>query len=68
MGKVTALQFVSEWSSHCLSIFDPQANKIHTVGSLNYPRGIAIDPIEGSVYVAVSVEVLYEVLNNVMNQ
>ena len=37
---------VSEWSDHCLSIYDPQGNKIHTVGST------ALDPIDGSVYVA----------------
>ena len=27
-------------------------NKIHTVGSLNQPRGVILDPISGSLYVA----------------
>ena len=34
-----------------LSIFDPQGNKIHTVGNLNGPRGVALDPRSGSLYV-----------------
>ena len=44
--------FVSEWNGHCLSIFDPQGNKIHTVGNLIYPWGTALDHRDGSVYVA----------------
>ena len=36
----------------CLSIFDPQGKKIHTVGNLNCPRGIMLDPKSGSLYVA----------------
>ena len=35
----------------CLSIFDPQGKKIHTVGNLNCPRGIMLDPKSGSLYV-----------------
>ena len=36
----------------CLSIRDPERNKIHTVGNLNSPRCVALDPRDGSVYVA----------------
>ena len=36
----------------CLSIFDHHGNKIHEVGNLEDPRGIALDPRDGSVYVA----------------
>ena len=43
---------VCEMKSNCLSIFDPQGNKIHTVGSLNQLRGVILDPIRGSLYVA----------------
>ena len=35
-----------------LSIHDPQGNKIHTVWNLNNPWGTALDPKDGSVYVA----------------
>ena len=43
---------VCECSGNCLSIFDPQGNKIHTVGSLNQPRGVILNRISGSLYVA----------------
>ena len=47
---------VCEHRGNYLSIFDPQRNKIHTVGNLSVPfgtpRGIALDPISGSLYVA----------------
>ena len=39
-------------SGGCLSIYDPQGNKIHTVRNLNNPCGTALDPNDGSVYVA----------------
>ena len=45
---------VSEAGGHCLSIFDPKGNKIHTVDNLvlKYPWGTTLDPRDGSVYVA----------------
>ena len=45
---------VSESEGNCLSIFDPQGNKIHTVAmpELCRPCGLALDPKDGSVYVA----------------
>ena len=43
---------VNEFSGNCLSIFDPQGNKVHTVGNLSKPRGVMLDPKSGSVYVA----------------
>ena len=43
---------VCENGGNCLTTFDPQGNKIHTVGNLTYPRGVALDPIRGSLYVA----------------
>ena len=42
----------SEGSDSDLSIFDPQGNLIHTVGNLNDPWGVALDPISVSLYVA----------------
>ena len=36
----------------CLSIFDHHGNKIHEVGSFEDPQGVALDPRDGSVYVA----------------
>ena len=36
----------------CLSMFDHHGNKIHEVGNFQDPRGIALDPRDGSVYVA----------------
>ena len=33
-------------------MFDPEGNKIHTVGNLNEPRGVALDTTSGSLYVA----------------
>ena len=41
-----------ELDGDCLSIYDSQGNKIHTVGKLNNPWGIALDPRDGSVFVA----------------
>ena len=43
---------VNEWTGHCLSIFDPQGKKIHTVGNLNNLDGVMLDPKSGSLYVA----------------
>ena len=43
---------VSESEGNCLSIFNPQRVKIHTVGILFKPYGLALDPKDGSVYVA----------------
>ena len=43
---------VSEISGHCLSIYDPEGNKIHTVGNLKNPHGTALDPRDGSVFIA----------------
>ena len=43
---------VSEMGSNCLSIFDPQGNKIHTFGNLKQPGGVILDSISGSLYVA----------------
>ena len=36
----------------CLSIFDHHGKKIHKVGKLVHPHGIALDPRDGSVYFA----------------
>ena len=35
---------VSEYYCHCLSIYDPEGNNIHTVENLENPRGTALDP------------------------
>eukprot|EP00731_Ephydatia_muelleri_P036928 Em0356g3a len=43
---------VSENSGHCLSIYDPEGNKIHKVGNLKNPYGTALDPRDGSVFIA----------------
>ena len=43
---------VGEWGGHCLSIYDPEGNKIHTVGNLTNPFGTALDPRDGSVFIA----------------
>ena len=43
---------VSEYGGHCLSIYDPEGNKIHTVGNLKDPYGTALDPRDGSVFIA----------------
>ena len=44
---------VSEISGDCLSIYDREGNKIHTVrGNLKYPHGTALDPRDGSVFIA----------------
>ena len=45
---------VSESEGNCLSIFNPQGEKIHTVALGNFikPYGLALDPKDGSVYVA----------------
>ena len=43
---------VSEYSGHCLSIYDPEGNKIHTVGNLKNPCGTALDPRDGCVFIA----------------
>ena len=44
--------FVNEKDGNCLSIFDPQGSKVHSVGNLNGPRGAILDPKSGSLYVA----------------
>ena len=43
---------VNERAGYCLSIFDPQEKKIHTVGNLNNPDGVMLYPKSGSLYVA----------------
>ena len=43
---------VSEDSGSCLSIYDPQGKKIHTVLNLKRPSGTALDARDGTVYVA----------------
>eukprot|EP00731_Ephydatia_muelleri_P034572 Em0066g10a len=43
---------VSECRGNCLSIYDPEGNKIHTVGNLKHPYGTALDPRDGSVFIA----------------
>ena len=43
--------YVSEYDGGCFSIFDPKGQKIHTVGNLNRPLGVALDPQRGSLYV-----------------
>eukprot|EP00731_Ephydatia_muelleri_P001816 Em0001g1816a len=35
----------------CLSIFDPQGHKIHTIEDLQQPSGITVDPKSGSIYI-----------------
>ena len=42
---------VSEYGGNCLSIYDPERNKIHTVGNLNCPYGTVLDPRDGSVFI-----------------
>ena len=42
---------VSEWDGNCLSIYDSERNKIHTVENLNNPWGTALDPRDGSVFI-----------------
>ena len=42
---------VTEENDHCLSIFDPQGKKIHTVDNLD-PYGVVLDPTSGSLYIA----------------
>eukprot|EP00731_Ephydatia_muelleri_P039122 Em1124g1a len=43
---------VSECWGNCLSIYDPEGNKIHTVGNLKNPFCTALDPRDGSVFIA----------------
>eukprot|EP00731_Ephydatia_muelleri_P008167 Em0004g505a len=43
---------VSKYSGNCLSIYDPEGNKIHTVGNLKNLYGTALDPRDGSVFIA----------------
>ena len=43
---------VSEGEGNCLTLFDPQGEKVHTVGGFTDPWGVALDPRDGSVYVA----------------
>ena len=43
---------VIEYSGNCLSIYDPEGNKIHTVWNLKNPWGTALDPRDGSVFIA----------------
>ena len=42
---------VNELCGNCLSIFDSQGNKVHTVGNLNAPRGVILYSKTGSLYV-----------------
>ena len=46
----------------CLSIYDPQGNKVHTVGKLFEPQGVVLDPKSGSLYIANSWVKSYNVL------
>ena len=43
---------VSERWRSCLSIYDPEGNKIHTVVNLRYPCDTVLDPRDGSVFIA----------------
>ena len=43
---------VGECGDHCLSIYDPKGNKIHTVRNLKNPYGTALDLRDGSVFIA----------------
>ena len=43
---------VNDGSGNCLSIFDPLGKKIRTVGNLNNPDGVMLDPKSGNLYVA----------------
>ena len=43
---------VSMGYGNCLSIFDHHGKRIHKVGNFEDPKGIALDPRDGSVYVA----------------
>ena len=49
--KKLGYSLVTEKTDNCLSIFDPQGSKIHTVENLNYPRCVVLDPMTESVYV-----------------
>ena len=40
---------VTEYRSNCLSVFDSQGNMVNTVGNLNGPCDVMLDP---SVYIA----------------
>ena len=46
---------VNEFGGNCLSIFDSQGNKVHTVGNLNAPRGVLLNSETGSLHVTNSV-------------
>ena len=43
---------VTEYNGHCVSIFDSQGNKVHTVSNLIDPYDVTLDPKSGSMYVA----------------
>ena len=43
---------VSERLGNCLSIYDPEENKIHAIWYLTEPDGTALDPRDGSVFIA----------------
>ena len=43
---------VSEQGGNCLSIYDPEGNTIHTVRNLKSPYGTALDPKDGSMFIA----------------
>ena len=49
MMKATAL---SVGVGAIVSPSDPEGNKIHTVGNLNTPCDTALDPRDGSVFIA----------------
>ena len=44
--------YVSMGYGKCLSIFNHRGQRIHKVGNFEDPQGIALDPRDGSVYVA----------------
>ena len=43
---------VSDTNGNCLSIYDPEGNKVHTVRNLKQPLGTALDSRDGSVFIA----------------
>ncbi|KAL5503166.1 hypothetical protein EMCRGX_G010074 [Ephydatia muelleri] len=46
--------FVTEYEGNCISIFDPQGNKVHIVrGPLHNPFGLALNSTNDSLYIAI---------------
>ena len=44
--------YTTPWGGNRLSIYDPDGNKIHAVGNLMKLWGTALDPRDGSVFIA----------------